>query len=65
MLVEEALNHYILGEKWIKRILESSEMGATAVFLALEGEAAVTGDEKSALQEESNNKSPFNWYHAY
>ncbi|MGE7184009.1 hypothetical protein ACQKKK_08380 [Peribacillus sp. NPDC006672] len=39
--------------------------GCNSRIPALEGIAAVTGDEKSALQEESNNKSLFNWYHAY
>ena len=31
--VEEALNHHILGKQWMKRLLEPSEIGATAVFL--------------------------------
>ncbi|MGW6299781.1 3-hydroxybutyrate dehydrogenase [Peribacillus butanolivorans] len=43
--VEEALNHHILGKQWIKRLLEPSEIGATAVFLASEGAAAITGEE--------------------
>jgi 3-hydroxybutyrate dehydrogenase len=28
----EALNHPILGKQWMKRLLEPSEIGATAVF---------------------------------
>ncbi|MGE7608032.1 3-hydroxybutyrate dehydrogenase [Peribacillus frigoritolerans] len=43
--VEEALNHHILGKQWIKRLLEPAEIGATAVFLASEGAAAITGEE--------------------
>ncbi|KRF51196.1 3-hydroxybutyrate dehydrogenase [Bacillus sp. Soil768D1] len=43
--VEEALNHHILGKQWIKRLLEPSEIGATAVFLASDGAAAITGEE--------------------
>lgn len=42
--VEEALNHHILGKQWIKRLLEPSEIGKTAVFLASEGAAAITGE---------------------
>ena len=43
--VEEALNHHILGKQWIKRLLEPSEIAATAVFLASDGAAAITGEE--------------------
>ncbi|MFF2288967.1 SDR family oxidoreductase [Peribacillus butanolivorans] len=43
--VEEALNHHILGKQWIKRLLEPSEIGATAVFLASDGAGAITGEE--------------------
>ncbi|MFJ8236185.1 3-hydroxybutyrate dehydrogenase [Ureibacillus sp. NPDC094379] len=42
--VEEALAHHILGKQWIKRLLEPSEIGKTAVFLASEGAAAITGE---------------------
>uniref|UniRef100_F4PF77 3-oxoacyl-[acyl-carrier-protein] reductase n=1 Tax=Batrachochytrium dendrobatidis (strain JAM81 / FGSC 10211) TaxID=684364 RepID=F4PF77_BATDJ len=42
--VEEALNHHILGKQWMKRLLEPSEIGATAVFLASDGAAAITGE---------------------
>ncbi|WP_284035498.1 SDR family oxidoreductase [Neobacillus sp. 114] len=42
--VEEALNHHILGKQWMKRLLEPSEIGATAVFLASAGDAAITGE---------------------
>ncbi|MCH6264532.1 SDR family NAD(P)-dependent oxidoreductase [Neobacillus citreus] len=38
---EEALNHHILGKQCMKRLLEPSEIGVTAVFLALDGAAAV------------------------
>ena len=42
--VEEALNHHILGAQWIKRLLEPSEIAATALFLASDGAAAITGE---------------------
>ncbi|RPK03083.1 3-hydroxybutyrate dehydrogenase [Priestia endophytica] len=42
--IEEALNHHILGKQWMKRLLEPSEIGATAVFLASDGAAAITGE---------------------
>ena len=42
--VEEALNHHILGKQWMKRLLEPSEIGDTAVFLASDGAAAITGE---------------------
>ncbi|MFJ5792483.1 3-hydroxybutyrate dehydrogenase [Lysinibacillus sp. NPDC097162] len=42
--VEEALNHHILGKQWMKRLLEPSEIAKTAVFLASEGAAAITGE---------------------
>ena len=42
--VEEALNHHILGKQWMKRLLEPSEIAATAVFLASDGAAAITGE---------------------
>ncbi|WP_075619112.1 3-hydroxybutyrate dehydrogenase [Paenisporosarcina indica] len=42
--VEQALNHHILGKQWMKRLLEPSEIGATAVFLASDGAAAITGE---------------------
>ena len=42
--VEEALAHHILGKQWIKRLLEPSEIGKTAVFLASEGAGAITGE---------------------
>ncbi|MCM3571084.1 3-hydroxybutyrate dehydrogenase [Neobacillus mesonae] len=42
--VEEALNHHILGKQWMKRLLEPSEIGATVVFLASDGAAAITGE---------------------
>lgn len=42
--VQEALNHHILGKQWMKRLLEPSEIGATAVFLASDGAAAITGE---------------------
>ncbi|KMY48770.1 3-hydroxybutyrate dehydrogenase [Peribacillus loiseleuriae] len=42
--VEVALNHHILGKQWMKRLLEPSEIGATAVFLASDGAAAITGE---------------------
>ena len=41
---QEALNHHILGKQWMKRLLEPSEIGATAVFLASDGAAAITGE---------------------
>jgi len=41
---EEAVAHHILGKQWIKRLLEPSEIGKTAVFLASEGAAAITGE---------------------
>ncbi|MGX7385595.1 SDR family oxidoreductase [Aerococcus urinaeequi] len=43
--IEEALNHHILGKQWIKRLLEPSEIGATAVFLATDEAGAITGEE--------------------
>lgn len=42
--VQEALDHHILGKQWMKRLLEPSEIGATAVFLASDGAAAITGE---------------------
>jgi 3-hydroxybutyrate dehydrogenase len=42
--VEEALNHHILGAQWMKRLLEPSEIAATALFLASDGAAAITGE---------------------
>src|SRR3954471_12073196 len=42
--VEEALNHHILGKQWMKRLLEPSEIAATALFLASDGAAAITGE---------------------
>ena len=41
---QEALDHHILGKQWMKRLLEPSEIGKTAVFLASEGAAAITGE---------------------
>ena len=41
---QEALAHHILGKQWMKRLLEPSEIGKTAVFLASEGAAAITGE---------------------
>ncbi|ARK32570.1 3-hydroxybutyrate dehydrogenase [Halalkalibacter krulwichiae] len=41
---QEALDHHILGKQWIKRLLEPSEIGKTAVFLASEGAGAITGE---------------------
>ncbi|MGE7767283.1 SDR family oxidoreductase [Peribacillus sp. NPDC096540] len=32
-------------KQWIKRLLDPSEIGATAVFLASEGAAAITDEE--------------------
>ncbi|MCG7343949.1 SDR family oxidoreductase [Sporosarcina sp. ACRSL] len=42
--VEEALNRHILGAQWMKRLLEPSEIAATALFLASDGAAAITGE---------------------
>lgn len=42
--VEEALAHHIVGKQWMKRLLEPSEIGKTAVFLASDGAAAITGE---------------------
>ncbi|RHW38358.1 SDR family oxidoreductase [Lysinibacillus yapensis] len=42
--VEEALNKHILGGQWLGRLLEPSEIAATAVFLASDGAAAITGE---------------------
>ncbi|MEH7547643.1 3-hydroxybutyrate dehydrogenase [Neobacillus vireti] len=42
--IEEALNHHILGAQWMKRLLEPSEIAATALFLASDGAAAITGE---------------------
>lgn len=42
---QEALDHHILGQQWIKRLLEPSEIGATAVFLASDAAGAITGEE--------------------
>lgn len=42
---QEALDHHILGKQWIKRLLEPSEIGATAVFLASDEAGAITGEE--------------------
>ncbi|WP_156289827.1 3-hydroxybutyrate dehydrogenase [Oceanobacillus salinisoli] len=42
--VEEALNHHIIGNQWLKRLLEPSEIAATALFLASDGAAAITGE---------------------
>ena len=42
--VEEALNKHILGAQWMKRLLEPSEIAATALFLASDGAAAITGE---------------------
>ena len=44
IFVEEALEHHILGKQWIKRLLEPSEIGKTAVFLASDGAGAITGE---------------------
>ncbi|WP_339263034.1 SDR family oxidoreductase [Solibacillus sp. FSL W7-1472] len=33
-----------MGKQWIKRLLEPSEIGKTAVFLASEGAGAITGE---------------------
>ncbi|ARK32226.1 3-hydroxybutyrate dehydrogenase [Halalkalibacter krulwichiae] len=41
---QEALDQHILGKQWIKRLLEPSEIGKTAVFLASEGAGAITGE---------------------
>lgn len=43
--IVEALNHHILGQQWIKRLLEPSEIGATVVFLATDEAGAITGEE--------------------
>ncbi|RBW70090.1 3-hydroxybutyrate dehydrogenase [Bacillus taeanensis] len=42
--VKEALDHHILGKQWIKRLLEPSEIGKTAVFLASDAAGAITGE---------------------
>lgn len=42
--VEEALNKHIIGNQWMKRLLEPSEIAATALFLASDGAAAITGE---------------------
>ena len=42
--VEEALNRHILGGQWLGRLLEPSEIAATALFLASDGAAAITGE---------------------
>ncbi|MCQ6279285.1 SDR family oxidoreductase [Bacillus sp. EB600] len=42
--IEEALKHHILGKQWIQRLLEPSEIAATALFLASDGAAAITGE---------------------
>lgn len=42
--VEEALNKHILGGQWLGRLLEPSEIAATALFLASDGAAAITGE---------------------
>ncbi len=41
---QEALEKHILGKQPMKRLLDPSEVGATAVFLASDGAAAITGD---------------------
>lgn len=42
--IDEVLNTHILGKQWMKRLLEPSEIAATAVFLASDGAAAITGE---------------------
>jgi len=42
--VDEALHHHILGNHWIKRLLEPEEIGETAVFLASDAAGAITGE---------------------
>jgi 3-hydroxybutyrate dehydrogenase len=42
--VEEALKTHILGSQWLGRLLEPSEIAATALFLASDGAAAITGE---------------------
>ncbi|MCG7343951.1 SDR family oxidoreductase [Sporosarcina sp. ACRSL] len=42
--VEEALNRHILGGQWLGRLLEPSEIAATALFLASDSAAAITGE---------------------
>jgi 3-hydroxybutyrate dehydrogenase len=42
--IEEALNHHILGKQWMKRLLEPEEVAETAVFLASDIAAAITGE---------------------
>ncbi|MGN7477323.1 SDR family oxidoreductase [Solibacillus silvestris] len=42
--VEEALNKHILGGQWLGRLLEPSEIAATALFLASDGATAITGE---------------------
>lgn len=36
---------HILGKQWLKCLLEPLEIAATAVFLASDGAAAITGEE--------------------
>lgn len=43
--VEEALNKHILGGQWIGRLLQPSEIAATAVFLASNEAGAITGEQ--------------------
>ncbi|WP_428912239.1 SDR family oxidoreductase [Niallia sp. Krafla_26] len=35
---------HIIGNQWLGRLLEPSEIAATALFLASDGAAAITGE---------------------
>ena len=41
---EEALKKHILGSQWLGHLLEPSEIAATAIFLASDDAAAITGE---------------------
>ncbi|MCZ0725119.1 SDR family NAD(P)-dependent oxidoreductase [Aerococcus kribbianus] len=42
---QEALETHILGAQWMKQLIEPEEIGATAVFLASDGAAKITGED--------------------
>lgn len=41
---EEAVQKHLIGGQWLGRLLEPKEIAATAVFLASDGAAAITGE---------------------
>lgn len=42
--IEEALQTHLIGGQWLGRLLDPSEIAATAFFLASDGAAAITGE---------------------